>query len=66
MMIFLKANSQNRTNSVFIAGALLTVGYASIGMINILLGDTYMNGFYTFFLAIFMLLSAQSVKKSSK
>jgi O-antigen ligase len=65
MIIFLKANSQNRTNPVFIAGVLLTVGYASIGMINILLGDTYMNGFYTFFLAIFMLLYAQSVKISS-
>jgi len=66
MLIFLKANSQNRENPVFIAGVLLTVGYASIGMINILLGDTYMNGFYTFFLAIFTLLYAQSVKKSSK
>ena len=64
-ILFLKANSQNRTNPVFIAGALLTVGYASIGMVNILLGDTYMNGFYTFFLAIFMLLYAQSVKISS-
>ena len=65
MIIFLKANSQNRTNPVFIAGVLLTVGYASFGMVNILLGDTYMNGFYTFFLAIFMLLHAQSVKISS-
>ncbi|MDA9642288.1 O-antigen ligase family protein [Candidatus Thioglobus sp.] len=64
-IMFLKANSQNRTNPVFIAGALLTVGYASFGMVNILLGDTYMNGFYTFFLAIFMLLYAQSVKISS-
>jgi len=65
MIIFLKANSQNRKNPVFIVGVLLTVGYASIGMFNILLGDTYMNGFYTFFLAIFMLLYAQSVKISS-
>ncbi|MDB9950679.1 O-antigen ligase family protein [Candidatus Thioglobus sp.] len=65
MIIFLKANSQNRENPVFIIGVLLTVGYASIGMFNILLGDTYMNGFYTFFLAIFMLLYAQSVKISS-
>jgi O-antigen ligase len=64
-ILFLKANSQNRTNPVFIVGALLTVGYASFGMVNILLGDTYMNGFYTFFLAIFMLLYAQSVKISS-
>ena len=66
MIIFLNANSQNRENPVFIVGVLLTVGYASIGMFNILLGDTYMNGFYTFFLAIFMLLHAQSVKISSK
>ncbi|MDB4026942.1 O-antigen ligase family protein [Candidatus Thioglobus sp.] len=65
MIIFLNANSQNRENPVFIAGVLLTVGYASIGMVNILLGDTYMNGFYTFFLAIFMVLYAQSIKISS-
>jgi len=64
-ILFLKANSQNRTNPVLIAGALLTLGYASFGMVNILLGDTYMNGFYTFFLAIFMLMYAQSVKISS-
>jgi len=62
MIIFLKANSQNRENPVFIAGVLLTLGYASFGMVNILFGDTYMNGFYTFFLAIFMLLYSQSVK----
>jgi O-antigen ligase len=65
LILFLKANSQNRANPVFIAGTLLTVGYASFGMVNILLGDTYMNGFYTFFLAIFMLMHAQSVKISS-
>jgi len=65
LILFLKANSQNRANPVFIAGVLLTLGYASIGMVNILLGDTYMNGFYTFFLAIFMLLYAQSLKISS-
>jgi len=65
LRIFLNANSQNRENPVFISGALLAVGYASFGMVNILLGDTYMNGFYTFFLAIFMLLHAQSVKISS-
>ena len=64
-ILFLKANSQNHTNPVFIAGVLLTVGYASFGMVNILLGDTYMNGFYAFYLAIFMLLYAQSVKISS-
>jgi len=65
LILFLKANSQNRANPVFIAGVLLTLGYASIGMVNILLGDTYMNGFYTFFLAIFMVLYAQSIKISS-
>ena len=62
LRLFLKANSQNRNNPVFIAGAFLTVGYASFGMVNILLGDTYMNGFYVFFLAIFMLLYAKSIK----
>ena len=64
-ILFLKANRENHENLVFIAGVLLTVGYASFGMVNILLGDTYMNGFYTFFLAIFMLLHAQSVKITS-
>ena len=62
LRIFIKANSQNRENPVFISGALLTLGYASYGMVNILLGDTYMNGFYIFFLAIFMLLTNQSIK----
>ena len=62
LKLFIKANSQNRENPVFIAGVLLTLGYVSIGMVNILLGDTYMNGFYVFFLAIFMLLDAKSVK----
>ena len=65
MIIFLKANSQNRENPVFIAGVLLTAGYTSIGMVNILFGDTYMNGFYTFFLAIFMFLSAKTKKIST-
>ena len=64
-ILFLKANSQNRTNPVFIAGVLLTLGYASFGMVNILLGDTYMNGFYTFFLAIFMFLSTKTKKIST-
>jgi len=59
---FIKANSQNRENPVFIGGILLTLGYASFGLVNILLGDTYMNGFYVFFLAIFMVLYAQSEK----
>jgi O-antigen ligase len=64
LILFLKANSQNRTNPAFIAGALLTVGYASFGMVNILLGDTYMNGFYVFFLAFFLLLTNKSFKAS--
>ena len=64
LRIFLKANSQNRENPVFISGALLTLGYASFGMVNILLGDTYMNGFYVFFLAIFFLLTNKSIKTS--
>jgi len=61
LRLFLKANKQNRKNPIFISGTLLTLGYASFGMVNILLGDTYMNGFYTFFLAIFMLLQAKSI-----
>ena len=65
LIIFLKANSQDRENPIFIAGVLLTVGYTSIGMVNILFGDTYMNGFYTFFLAIFMLLSTKTKKIST-
>ena len=64
LILFLKANSLNRANPVFIAGALLTVGYASFGMVNILLGDTYMNGFYVFFLAFFLLLTNKSFKAS--
>ena len=62
--IFLKANSQNRKNPIFISGALLTLGYASHGMVNILFGDTYMNGFYVFFLAIFLLLTNKLLKTS--
>ena len=65
LIIFLKANSQDRENPIFIVGVLLTVGYTSIGMVNILFGDTYMNGFYTFFLAIFMVLSAKTKKIST-
>jgi len=62
LRIFLKARSHNHENPVFIAGALLTLGYASFGMVNILFGDTYMNGFYVFFLAIFLLLTNKSIK----
>ena len=62
LRLFIKANSQNREDPLFISGALLTLGYASHGMVNILLGDTYMNGFYVFFLAIFLLQANQSIK----
>ena len=65
LRLFIKANIQNRENPIFISGVILTLGYASFGMVNILFGDTYMNGFYVFFLAIFMLSYAQSVKISS-
>jgi len=61
---FLKANRQSRENPFFISGVLLTCGYASYGLVNILFGDTYMNGFYVFFLAIFLLLTNKSIKKS--
>jgi len=62
LRIFIKAHRQNRYNPIFISGILLTLGYASYGMVNILLGDTYMNGFYVFFLAIFLLLTNKSIK----
>ena len=62
LRLFLKANSQNREDPLFISGALLILGYASHGMVNILLGDTYMNGFYVFFLAIFMLPHTKTIK----
>ena len=65
LRLFMKGNIQNHENPVYISGVMLTLGYASYGMVNILFGDTYMNGFYTFFLAIFMLLYAQSIKISS-
>ncbi len=60
LKIFIRANSQNRENPVFTSGVFLTLGYVSFGMVNILLGDTYMNGFYVFFLAIFLLLTNKS------
>ena len=64
LKIFLTANRQNRENPLFVSGILLTIGYASFGMVNILFGDTYMNGFYVFFLAILLLLTNKSVKLS--
>ena len=63
LRIFLKANSQDRKNPIFISGALLTLGYISFGIVNILLGDTYMNGFYVFFLCIFLLQANKSIGK---
>ena len=63
MGLVIKENIQNRENPIFISGVLLTFGYITYGMVNILLGDTYMNGFYTFFLAIFMLLTNKSMKE---
>jgi len=62
LVIFIKANIKNRDNPVYISGVLVTLGYASFGMVNILLGDTYMNGFYVFFLAMLMLLTNKSIK----
>jgi O-antigen ligase len=62
LWLFIKENSQNHEEPVFIAGALLTLGYASYGMVNILFGDVFMNAFYVFFLAIFLLLTAKSTK----
>jgi len=62
LRLFMKANIQNRENPIFISGVLLIFGYASFGMVNILFGDTYMNGFYVFFLAIFLLLTNKSIK----
>jgi O-antigen ligase len=62
LRLFIEANIQNREDPIFISGVILTLGYASFGMVNILLGDTYMNGFYVFFLAIIMLLTNKSIK----
>jgi O-antigen ligase len=60
LWLFIKENSQNHEEPIFIAGALLTLGYASFGMVNILFGDVFMNAFYVFFLAIFLPLTARS------
>ena len=64
LKLFMKGNRQNRQHPIYIAGTVLTLGYASFGMVNILFGDTYMNGFYVFFLAIFLLVTNKSIKKS--
>ena len=60
LWLFIKENSQNHEEPIFIAGALLTLGYASYGMVNILFGDVFMNAFYVFFLAIFLPITARS------
>jgi O-antigen ligase len=60
LWLFIKENSQNHEEPIFIAGALLTLGYASFGMVNILFGDVFMNAFYVFFLAILLPLTARS------
>jgi O-antigen ligase len=64
LVIFIKANIKKRDNPVYISGVLLTLGFASFGGVNILFGDTYMNGFYVFFLSIFLLLANQPIKTS--
>ena len=64
LIIFIKANSRNHENPIFIAGILLTLGYASYGLVNVLFGDVFMNAFYVFFLAIFLPLTARSKKIS--
>ena len=64
LIIFIKANSRNHENPIFIAGILLTLGYASYGMVSVLFGDVFMNAFYVFFLAIFLPLTARSKKIS--
>jgi len=62
LIIFLKANQKDRQNPIFVSGIFLTLGYASYGMVNILFGDTYMNGFYVFFLSLFLLLTKKCTK----
>ena len=64
LRIFIKAIRKNRYEPVFVAGALLTTGFASHGMFGVLLGDVFMNAFYVLFLAIFLLLTAKSTKVS--
>ena len=64
LRIFVKAIRKNRDEPVFAAGALLTLGFASHGMFGSLLGSVFMNAFYVFFLAIFLVLTAKSTKAS--
>jgi O-antigen ligase len=63
LRIFLKANMKNYENPIYVSGVLLTLAYMSFGLVNILFGDTYMNGFYVFFLALFLTLTTKSLKE---
>ena len=61
--IFVKGMRKNRGDPVFLAGVLLTLGFASHGMFSVLFGDVFMNAFYVFFLAIFLLLAKKNSHK---
>ena len=61
--IFLKGMRKNRGDPVFLAGVLLTLGFASHGMFSVLFGDVFMNAFYVFFLVIFLLLAKKNSHK---
>jgi len=45
LKIFIKAISQNRYKPVYTAGVLLTVGFATHGLFNVLFGDVFINAF---------------------
>lgn len=51
--VFFK-NITPANKDVAFLGALLCLGYASFGLVNILLGDVFMNAFYVFFMVFFM------------
>jgi len=61
--IFVKGMRKNRGDPVFLAGVLLTLGFASHGMFSVLFGDVFINAFYVFFLAIFLLLAKKNSHK---
>ena len=61
--IFVKGMRKNRGDPVFLAGVLLTLGFASHGMFSVLFGDVFMNAFYVFFLVIFLLLAKKNSHK---
>ena len=60
--IFIKANRENDDEPVFIAGSLLTMSFIFHGIFGPTFGGVFMNAFYVFFLAIFLILSAKSTK----